>query len=60
MIRKYSAEEPKGEYCIVINAEGSKVEFEAMFEEGEAEEERILKEPEPVIEILKMSESSRA
>ena len=38
MIRKYSAEEPRGEYCIVINAEGSKVEFETMYEKGEAEE----------------------
>ena len=38
MIRKYSAEEPRGEYCIVINAEGSKVEFDALYEDGEAEE----------------------
>lgn len=40
MIRKYSAEEPRGEYCIVINAAGAKVEFPPMYDdiEGEADE----------------------
>ena len=39
MIRKYSAEEPRGEYCIVINPEGSKVEFDRIYSDIEEEEE---------------------
>ena len=35
MIQKYSSEEPRGEYCIVINADGSKVEFDPMFSESD-------------------------
>ena len=31
MIQKFSAEEPRGEYCIVINPVGSKVEFDALY-----------------------------
>lgn len=31
MITKFSAEEPRGEYCIVINAEGTKVEFDPIY-----------------------------
>lgn len=38
MIRKYSAEEPRGEYCIVINPQGSKVEFDKIYETNEEEE----------------------
>lgn len=38
MIRKYSAEEPRGEYCIVINPIGSKVEFDKLYEK-DAEDE---------------------
>ena len=30
MIQKFSNEDPRGEYCIVINAENSKVEFEPL------------------------------
>ena len=37
MIRKFENEEPRGEYCIVINPEGSKVEFEPMYDDGEAD-----------------------
>lgn len=35
MIQKYSSEESRGEYCIVINADGSKVEFDPMFSESD-------------------------
>ena len=39
MIRKFSAEEPRGEYCIVINAENSKVEFTPLFDDASAPED---------------------
>ena len=38
MIAKFSSEEPRGEYCIVINAAGSKVEFGTPHEGGDTEE----------------------
>lgn len=39
MIRKFSAEEPRGEYCIVINPSGSKVEFDALYTDLSDDEE---------------------
>lgn len=38
MIQKYSSEEPRGEYCIVINAEGSKVEFSELYDSPDEDE----------------------
>ncbi len=38
MIQKYSAEEPRGEYCIVINPLGSKVEFDKLYETSNEKE----------------------
>lgn len=39
MIRKFSNEDPRGEYCIVINAENSKVEFEPLSDAAVPEDE---------------------
>ena len=38
MIRKFSSEDPRGEYCIVINPKESKVEFDAIYETDDEEE----------------------